>query len=165
MSGRERIPETLSSLTVPADHTAPSPPPSTPLNTGGTVDAQQAVAMRLAGAGFDAIAAKCGYETPADAEAAVHDALAAGAPRIADTDRLVDLARLDRLLVATWRQAVSGDEGAVRVALKIIERRCDLITLTDTAPAKGRTPLDELASRRSARGSGAQRSRSAEVAE
>ena len=131
-------------------------------------DTTRALNLRVAGVGFDVIAEKCGFGSVDEARAAVRTALVAEAGVDAAAEGLTDLARLDRLLVGVWRDAVAGDEGKVRVALKIIERRGVLLeNIAGAAPATsggGATPLDELERRRAGRGAVAARTRGGKVA-
>lgn len=122
--------------------------------TGDDERVAQAVALRVAGASFEVIATRLGFADTAEAIAAVREGLSSGVVDV-DTEVLTDLARLDRLLVGVWRDAVAGDEGKTRVALKIIARRGELLaSMPDVTSGSGgvSTPLDELRRRRAARG-------------
>jgi hypothetical protein len=93
---------------------------------------QQAIALRLAGASLDTIAAQLGYAGRAavcvDLGRALDIALADQA-RDAEALRQLELMRLDRLQAATWGRAMTGDPGAVMAALRVIDRRCKLLGL------------------------------------
>lgn len=112
----------------------------------------QAVQLRIAGVSYEAIAQRLGM-TPAGAYKAVKRALRRVIEKTtedAEELRRLEIGRLDRLLLAVWplatgRQpgAAGPDLGAVDRALRIIERRCELlglnapkaIDLTAQAPA------------------------------
>ena len=91
-----------------------------------------AIALRLAGADYETIAAKLGYSTRGAAYTDITRALEA---RLAEQREEVDLlrqselSRLDRLQQGVWTAAISGDPRSAEVALKIIDRRCKLLGL------------------------------------
>lgn len=96
---------------------------------GGQDLASQVLNMRRAGVRFDQIAQRLNI-APEDARALFDVAIAA-------TEREQDLAlevdRLDRLHVALWPAALSGDLGAVDRVLKIGERRERLLGTASNA--------------------------------
>jgi hypothetical protein len=97
----------------------------------------KAIAMRLAGADWDTIAARLDYASKGAACTDVTRAMekaAAEATRDADVLRHIELARLDRLQVGLWTRALGGDEGTVAAVLAIIDRRVKLLGLN--APLK-----------------------------
>jgi hypothetical protein len=92
----------------------------------------KAVALRLAGLDFQAIASQLGYSNRGQAVADVQKAISArveDGTRSIDELREIELLRLDRLQAATWSTALSGDHKAIDQTLKIIDRRCKLLGL------------------------------------
>jgi hypothetical protein len=90
---------------------------------------RRALAARLSGATYEAIARELGYRTASAALRVVDRALIETAREPADEVRLLELARLDRLLLALWAAAVGPDvplDQKLRVVdrvLAIMERR------------------------------------------
>jgi len=87
---------------------------------------RQALELRLAGATYQFIAEKTGYRHAASAYRAVMRGLArirAGAAETAEQLRLVEDARLDRMLRALDDRIRAGDVAAVNVVLRIMQRR------------------------------------------
>lgn len=82
-----------------------------------------AVEMAKMGATYQEIADEVGYAGPSGAFKAVETALAKtlGAP--VEAYRLVEIARLDAMLMGLWTKAVAGHLGAVDRVIKIMERR------------------------------------------
>jgi hypothetical protein len=98
---------------------------------------QKAIAMRLAGADWDTIAARLGYASKGAACTDVTRAMekaAAEALRDADVLRHIELSRLDRLQVGLWTRAAGGELDAIGTVLSIIDRRVRLLGLN--APVK-----------------------------
>lgn len=121
-------------------------------------DVARAVGLRVAGIPFPVVAEQCGFESAEAARLAVHEALTLAAGFDPSTEVITGLARLDRLFAAVWRDAIGGDEGKARLAVKIMDQRFELLRLSGEIgmPGKGRvTPLDELNARRAEAGRGA----------
>lgn len=95
---------------------------------------QQALELRRAGVGFQEIADEVGYASPSGAYKAVTTALKKTLQEPADEVRRLELERLDRLFRGVWEQATSGDTSALDRALKIMNRRAELLGLD--APEK-----------------------------
>jgi len=95
---------------------------------------RQAVEMRKAGATFPMIAEKLGYASTGGAYKAVMTALKKTMQEPSDAVRNLELERLDALLLALWKQARDGNQGAVDRVLRIMERRAKLLGLD--APTK-----------------------------
>jgi hypothetical protein len=98
---------------------------------------KKAIAMRLAGADWDAIADKLGYASRGAAHTDVTRAMekaAAEATRDADVLRQIELERINRLQVAYWPKAIAGDTDAAKVVQWCIDRRAKLTGLD--APIK-----------------------------
>lgn len=92
----------------------------------------KAIAMRLAGVDYQAIADRLGYAGRAAACKDISRALeqhTAEALRNADQLRQQELMRLDRLQAAVWTKALAGDPKAVETALKVVDRRIRLLGL------------------------------------
>lgn len=92
----------------------------------------KAIALRLAGMDYAAIADRLGYSNRAAACKDITRALAvslAEQGRSADELREVELTRLNRLQAAAWAPAVGGDLRAIETVLRVIDRRCKLLGL------------------------------------
>lgn len=90
---------------------------------------RQALELRKAGVGYQAIADKLGYKGPAGAHYAVKSALAAITKPAAAEVRDLEVERLDAMLFAIWPQVRNGNFGALDRAIKIMERRAKLLGL------------------------------------
>lgn len=106
-----------------------------------------ALALRLAGAGFDEVAMALGMDTAGDARVAAEKALEARAwQNEAGRERLRDeaTARLERLLRGVWPKATTPDHPehviAVRVAKELIDRLIRLHGLDAPAEIVVHTP-------------------------
>ena len=95
---------------------------------------KQALKLRLAGASYEDIATQLGYAGRGNAWRSVMAALKATLQEPADQVRILEAARLDRLLLGVWTQAAKGNQGAIDRAIKIMERRAKLLGLD--APSK-----------------------------
>lgn len=92
----------------------------------------KAVAMRLAGVDYEAIATRLGYAGRAAAYVDITRALEANLAeqhRSADLLRQEELDRLNRLQAGVWADATRGDTRSADTALRIIDRRCKLLGL------------------------------------
>lgn len=90
---------------------------------------RQALELRKAGAQFSVIAARLGYANESGAYKAVQRGLKATLQEPADELRTLETQRLDRMLMAVWQDAISGDVKAVDRVLRIIEQRARLLGL------------------------------------
>jgi hypothetical protein len=90
---------------------------------------RQALDLRKAGASFDAIAKQLGYSDPSGAHRAVTRALDRIPNEAAASLRVVEAERLDRLLLAVWKDALAGDLKAMDRALRILDQRARLLGL------------------------------------
>ena len=88
-----------------------------------------ALELRKAGATYESIARELGYRNRAGSAAAVKTALQKMLQQPAEEVRTLEVARLDALLLAMWRQAQQGNQGAVDRCLRIMERRARLLGL------------------------------------
>jgi hypothetical protein len=100
-----------------------------------------ALALRLAGAGYDEVADALGMDSAMAARTAAEEALQARAwDDVAGRERLraENGARIERLLRAVWQKATNADHpeqlAAVKVAKELIDRHCRLYGLD--APAE-----------------------------
>lgn len=102
------------------------------------IEAQQrvakALALRIQGVAYSAIAEQCGYKNGQRAHEAVKRAIVALPKDKAIEARTVELERLDRLMLTAWEKAISGDTGAGDYILRIMKRRAALAGLD--APVK-----------------------------
>src|SRR5215212_5566001 len=89
----------------------------------------QALALHKAGLGYQVIADRLGYAGRSGAYKAVEAALHKTLQQPADELRTLELARLDRMQVAIWDKAISGNLRAVDRVLKIMKRRATLLGL------------------------------------
>ena len=90
---------------------------------------RKALELRKAGATFDQIAEQCGYADKSGAFYAIKRALSDIVPPAVEELRTLDSERLDRLLLAVWKQALDGDLKAVDRALRILDQRARLLGL------------------------------------
>ena len=88
-----------------------------------------ALKMRSKGAGYDDIAERLGYADRSGAWRSVQAAMGRLRTEAAQELRLLECERLDRLLEAVWKRAESGQPGAIRAALAVMERRARLLGL------------------------------------
>lgn len=104
----------------------------------------RAFELRREGKNFDDIALELGFANKGSAYKAYARALARG--RVADLsaadERELELARLDALQSAIWKDASRGDLTAVDKSLKIMARRHKLLGLDIAAHASGRSKQD-----------------------
>ena len=113
--------------------------------------AESAVALRLAGAGYEDIARTVGYSTAAQARDAVERGLALRA-RDADPEKRELLraqsgARLERLLQSVWGKALDQNDpehlSAVRTAAALIDRHTRLYGLDAPTEVMVHTPTQQ----------------------
>ena len=88
-----------------------------------------ALQLRQAGSTYDVIARRLGYSNRSGAWHAVRAGLTATLQEPADALRAMELERLDRLQVAIWDKATSGNLRAVDRVLTIMKRRSALLGL------------------------------------
>ena len=88
----------------------------------------KALDLRLSGASYRQIAAALSTDV-GTAHKDVQRALRETMQEAGDGVRKVEVARLDRLLLAVWPKAVAGDTAAVHTALRIMERRAVMLGL------------------------------------
>jgi hypothetical protein len=102
--------------------------------TEGDGVAARALARRQRGDSWEAIAASIGLPAGALAEM-VADLLCADPAITHEAEVRLDLARLDELLRSVWTAANdTGDMQAVGQALKILDRRAELLAAVGVAP-------------------------------
>jgi hypothetical protein len=91
----------------------------------------EALRLRLAGATFEQIAVQMTLSGKSQAYKLVHDALLATIQEPADAVRALELARLDKLLLSVWMQAITaGPHQLLTIdrVLKIMAQRCLYVT-------------------------------------
>lgn len=88
----------------------------------------QALELRKAGATYQQIADRLGVAL-SSTQRAVARALERMVVEPATDVRILEVARLDQLLLGLWGAAVKGDTAAVDRALRIMERRASLLGL------------------------------------
>ena len=127
-------------------------------NTRTNLRRQQALDLRVAGATYRQIGERLGVSLPIawkHTQAALQQA-----PREPVQElRQIELARLDRLHMAHWPQALGGSVDATNQVLRIMDRRARLLGLDQAngnrvlvAPGGPPSALDELRAKRARRG-------------
>ncbi len=101
---------------------------------------RKALELRKAGATYAQIAAEIGLETEAGAWKAVKAALDMAIQEPAQDVLILELTRLDVLLLGCWHKAKNGDVQAIDRALRIMERRSSYLGID--APKKTATDFD-----------------------
>jgi hypothetical protein len=94
-----------------------------------TQRALQALEYRKQGKEYQEIARLCGYHSRQAAYMAVKSLLDRTIREPSDELRQLEVARLDSLQSAVWGKALEGDPWAIDRALKISQRRCELLGL------------------------------------
>jgi hypothetical protein len=94
----------------------------------------EALKLRSAGATYREIAAALGYADGSAARKAVYSALDDVRAEPAAEVRILEAARLDKMLQSRWDKALAGDNKAMEIVLSLMERRAKLLGLD--APAK-----------------------------
>jgi hypothetical protein len=79
--------------------------------------------------GYAEIAKQLGLSSPGNAYRIVKNALKATYREPADDVRKLELERLDRLTMALWKRAQSGEAEAIDRVLKLMDRRAKLLGL------------------------------------
>ena len=106
----------------------------------------QALELRKAGVSYAVIAERLCYRSGSGAHAAVGAALKKTLQEPADELRVLELERLDNMLLAIASQVKAGHLGAIDRALRIQERRAKLLGLDAAAKhelmGKGGTALE-----------------------
>jgi arginyl-tRNA synthetase len=90
---------------------------------------RKAVELRKAGLGYQEIADQIGYTHASAAYKAVRAALRALVKEPAEEVLALELARLDAMLAGIWLDARKGNVLKIDRALKIMQRRADLLGL------------------------------------
>lgn len=125
---------------TPGASRRPRKPPLAQLETE-----RRALELRRAGVTFDAIADSLGFAHRSGAHNAVARALARNPEPAGEDVRALEVDRLDRMLVAVWQRAMTGDSKAMDQALKISERRARLLGLdAPTTAAQVKPPRPRL---------------------
>jgi hypothetical protein len=115
---------------------------------------KRAAAMRVGGAGYQAIADRLGYKTASGAHQAVQAGFVHEFSDETSEVRRLELERLDRLLLGLWPAASTGDIKAVNAVLKVMDRRAKYLRLDvgEEQPGGGGVrPIDALRERRESR--------------
>lgn len=102
---------------------------------------RQALELRKAGLGYQAIADKLGYSGPSGAYQSIRAALRAIVKEPAEEVLALELQRLDDMLAGLWLKARQGDTLKVDRVLKIMQRRAELLGLD--APKTVKVVQDE----------------------
>lgn len=90
---------------------------------------RQALELRKAGMGYEAIARQVGYASHSGAIKAVQTAMQRTIQEPADELRALEVARLDDMLAGLWVDARRGAVGKIDRVLRIMERRATLLGL------------------------------------
>lgn len=101
--------------------------PASPRRIETTERRDKAVQLRLAGATFNQIAEQCGYTDRSSAYRAIRTAVDRVGREHAEELFDTNMARLDRLLMAVWQQAMQGEDKAVQNALRIIQQQARML--------------------------------------
>lgn len=102
--------------------------------------------LRRAGLTWARIAEEVGYADHSGAHKAYQRALKNGAEQSSEEMLSQELDRLDRLQVAAWPKAMTGDAASMGMILKIIEQRVKLLGLSGDARAREMPDIwDQLA--------------------
>jgi hypothetical protein len=101
--------------------------------------------LRAAGFSYRQIGKQLGFSGQA-AWLSINSALARTAPKASDTDRELEIQRLDTLFAAIYASATSGSLAAIDAALGIMDRRARLLGID----APGRVKFGAPAVQRSA---------------
>jgi len=88
-----------------------------------------ALALALSGADYQTIADKVGYNSRQAAWKAVKSALDKSIRHAADEVRVMQIARLDKMLVSIWASVERGNLSAIDRAIRLEERRAKLLGL------------------------------------
>lgn len=108
-------------------------PPNGKLSAQEVAEVQQrerrAVELALAGHTYNEIAEQCGYASRSGAWDAVHRLLGREAAASADQLRNQDGARIERLILTHWQDAIAGDVKATDVILRLLARKARLFGL------------------------------------
>jgi hypothetical protein len=89
----------------------------------------RAVEMALTGSSYQAIADELGYANRGTVYRLVKNALEDREVETIDELRRLEVDRLDSLQVAIWEDAMGGDLGAVKAALRILHLRAQILGL------------------------------------
>lgn len=81
---------------------------------------RQALALRRAGASYEIIAQRLGYANRSNAYRAVKHLLDRQESELVTEYRQLNLQRLERALHSRWERAITGDDRAVQLVLRII---------------------------------------------
>jgi len=90
---------------------------------------RRALELRALGLSYDRIASELGYRGRSGAWRSVQSALAKVRAEGVTELRTLESERLDQLLSACWKKAVSGDPKSINAALRVCERRARLMGL------------------------------------
>ena len=96
----------------------------------------RAIELKMQGLNYQQIADELGYTNRGTVYKIIRDAQASRLSEAVETQRELELARLDALQAALWPDAMAGDVQASHAALKVIEARCRLLGLIRPGRAK-----------------------------
>jgi hypothetical protein len=94
---------------------------TTPARIDARMRATQALQLRMSGATLVQVADALGYSTPGGVWSAITRLLKRQEAEAADEYRAFHLARLERLLLGQWQDAINGNVKATDVCLKILQ--------------------------------------------
>lgn len=95
---------------------------------------KKAMQLAIAGVDYQTVAEQCGYATKQAAWKAVKDMMRQNVQPVAEQYRWMQVIRLDKMLAAIWSSVLNGNLQAIDRALKLEERRSQLLGLD--APVK-----------------------------
>ena len=99
--------------------------------------------MVLTGSTYQQTADELGYANRGTVHRIVQQALADHEAESIDELRALEVARLDRIQLAYWYDALGKDLRAAGLVLRIIEQRCRLLGLFGAARSSGNAPGEE----------------------
>lgn len=102
----------------------------------------QAVSLALSGLDYARIAELTGYASSNSAYNAVRAALDQVVIANVDELRRKQSAQLDRLLLATWQNALQGDAASIREARKLLDSKARLLGLNAPVQVEDVTGID-----------------------
>jgi hypothetical protein len=105
-----------------------------------TIKAHRAIELVPEGKSYDEVAHAVGYASRGTAHRLVAKALAERLVSGNDHLRNIEVARLDALQASLWPKVERGDMRAVNTVVRIIDRRCRLLTLYTTQTAFEKQP-------------------------
>ena len=108
---------------------------------------QQAISLRMAGATVKQIADQLGFANESGAYKTIMRELEQTAQDMGESTeavRQLELKRLDQMQFPIWPLVIAGDQGAIGTALRIQERRANLLGLDAPKQIEARVRIDVM---------------------